>query len=288
MSNITIYPQNIKNEAQILDNTQKKLKNYGDKVETIKNNLKGQSSFTAIAKTLDTIYNQIIEEATKTNNMHKALEMIAQEYISCESRICDIPSDKRNLFQKILAALHLGDERYQDSAYYDTTQEEENAQDKYLKEQIAAILAKSEYSQTSWDAADTEERKEMLNNFMNEISSIYGVTPNQTINFTNTPPSDGTINYGSYSHGSQTVNINQYIIDNYSNSYNIMTSTIVHELRHAYQHQAIENPEKFIVTQETIDIWECNFDNYVSSGDDFDLYREQSVEVDARDLESLK
>lgn len=287
MSNFTVNPPKLKSTAQDLENTYKNLKTYGDQIDTVKSNLAGESSLTSIVKTLDTVYEQILDSATKANNMHKALEMIAQEYISCESTICDIPSDKRNLLQKILAALQLGDERYQDSAYYDTSQEEEYAQDCYLKEQIAALLAQSQYSEEAWNAANTDERKQMLNDFMNDVAKIYGVDINKTINFTNTAPSNGTINYGSYSNSKQRININEYIINNSSNSYDLM-NTVVHELRHAYQHQAIEHPEKFIVTQETLDRWECNFDNYVSSGDDFDLYREQRVEVDARDLESLK
>jgi hypothetical protein len=287
MSNFTVNPPKLKSTAQDLENSYNKLKNYGSNVEAVKNKLASQSAFSAVIKTLDTVYEQILDSATKANNMHKALEMIAQEYISCESTICDIPSDKRNLFQKILAALNVGDERYQDSAYYDTSQEEEYAQDCYMKEQIAALLAQSQYSEAAWNAADADGRKQMLNDFMNDVAEIYGVDINTTINFTNTPPSGGTINYGSYTNSKQRININEYIINNRSNSYDLM-NTVVHELRHAYQHQAVEHPEKFIVTQETLDRWECNFDNYVSSGDDFDLYREQGVEIDARDLESLK
>lgn len=73
-------------------------------------------------------------------------------------------------------------------------------------------------------------------------------------------------------------------MDNYINSYNLM-GTITHELRHAYQHQAVDNPENFVVTEETIDVWETNFDNYISPSTDFDLYQEQPVEVDAREFQ---
>lgn len=287
MNSFTVYPQKIQSTSEDFETMNKELQRYAGELENVKGSLSKQSSYMELVKSLDTVYNNILENAAKLNTMHKALEMIAQEYISCESRICDIPSDKRNLFQKILAFLRIGDKRYRDSTYYDTNEEEEYAQDCYMKDQIATILAQSQYSEETWASATTEERKQMLTNFMNEIAAIYGVDINKTINFTNTGPEKGSINLGSYAHGTQSVNINQYYMENYDSSYDLMY-TIIHELRHAYQHQAVDNPEKFIVTQETIDIWKCNFENYVSPGEDFDLYREQAVEIDARDFESLK
>ena len=70
-------------------------------------------------------------------------------------------------------------------------------------------------------------------------------------------------------------------------------TTVVHELRHAYHHAAVDNPTRFQVSQETIDAWKDSFDNYRDTGDfmddygmsrqeAYDAYRNQDVERDAR------
>lgn len=40
-----------------------------------------------------------------------------------------------------------------------------------------------------------------------------------------------------------------------------------------------------MVSEETIDQWDDNFDNYISSDTDYTKYRNQPVEVDARDFQ---
>ncbi len=40
-----------------------------------------------------------------------------------------------------------------------------------------------------------------------------------------------------------------------------------------------------MVSEETIDKWEDNFENYISFDDDHEGYKSQPVEVDARNFE---
>jgi hypothetical protein len=67
-----------------------------------------------------------------------------------------------------------------------------------------------------------------------------------------------------------------------------LINTVAHETRHAYQDHVVqvfqetgEPPEG--VNLETAQIWQANFEDYVIPEDDFEGYRAQPIEVDARD-----
>ena len=60
-------------------------------------------------------------------------------------------------------------------------------------------------------------------------------------------------------------------------------TTVVHELRHAYQHAAIDDPERYQVSQETIDAWKESFATYAQEkAKGYQSYRNIIVEKDAR------
>ena len=90
-----------------------------------------------------------------------------------------------------------------------------------------------------------------------------------------------------YNHGRHTVTLNaQALTDNVGNwdSYDLL-ETVSHELRHAYQNEAVDYPTKYMVSKETIDTWKKNFKNYISSDKGYEKYRNQPVEVDAREFQ---
>ena len=97
---------------------------------------------------------------------------------------------------------------------------------------------------------------------------------------------------GQYSHDDRTVHLNREVLSQSSASSYRLMSTVVHELRHAYQHAAVDNPSQYQVSQETINSWKRSFatyrstDGFIASGlspeDAFDAYRNQAVERDAR------
>ena len=67
-------------------------------------------------------------------------------------------------------------------------------------------------------------------------------------------------------------------------SYEEMMEVVVHEMRHAYQHEAIRRPGDFTVSKDTVIKWLGNFANYKDGKDDsynYDGYRHQPVEEDA-------
>ena len=59
--------------------------------------------------------------------------------------------------------------------------------------------------------------------------------------------------------------------------------TMIHEMRHAYQHAVVNNPDKFNVSEETRKQWAANFNDYKSAKTDgYDAYVEQPIEYDAK------
>lgn len=64
------------------------------------------------------------------------------------------------------------------------------------------------------------------------------------------------------------------------NSYELL-NTVVHETRHAYQHAAIDNPNLYVVSNETISQWKNNIDDYTKPVEGYNSYYEQPIEWDA-------
>ncbi len=277
----------------------KKLKNELDSVKArgILDSPSGQEINQAIIK----ISEEISNEATKMNSLGDALQMIAHKYQAAEKTIASTQikilksstgsettepgTDKRNWWEKFKDWLT---DKNPDE--YDTTNsEQEKAADDAMKQELWNVLQDEKYSQENWDKASVEERKQILQDYMNEVAKIYGlqdVTPN-IIWDPNATYESSTITWGYYTHAKHTVTLNeQALLDSVGSwdSYELL-ETVSHELRHAYQHEAIDHPTDYMVTQETIDEWDDNFDNYISSDTDYTNYRNQPVEVDARDFQ---
>ena len=90
---------------------------------------------------------------------------------------------------------------------------------------------------------------------------------------------------GRYSASTNAIIINGKFIDASEDSYNLLFSTIRHELRHGYQTEAIKNPNDFIVSNTMIELWQSNSLNYLSATDnEYDNCIKQILEEDARDF----
>lgn len=61
-----------------------------------------------------------------------------------------------------------------------------------------------------------------------------------------------------------------------------LRNTLAHEMRHAWQHERVEQPEEL---QTTFDkALKENFENYIAAEDNYRLYRSQLGEMDAREF----
>lgn len=252
------------------------------------------TGFEAINQTINALYKETLQEAINMNSFQEALKNIVQVYVNCETSIVNkqpsAPSpqqetssegaDKRGFWEKVWDFI-FGEDKGKN--YTATTDEQQEAADKEMQKQIQALLSSTTYSEDAWKSATPEERQAILENYMHELEAITGIDVKNNVNFFYEKPKDGLITNGYYTNSDNQVSINSYIIDTYppEDSYFLFT-TITHEMRHAYQHAAVDNPTDYQVNKETLEQWEENFDNYISSSDNYQDYLNQPVEDDAR------
>lgn len=305
-----INTDQVSGQTQAISGSAAEIRDIAEKIRACKNQLQINTGSSALLKLqIAQLHNRAIDAAAQMDTLKEALEAIVQMYMVCEGRIVDNAAgtsaenarqseeadqqgeDKRNWWQRFIDWL-FGDDT--DTAYTHTTDAQEAAADARMQEQIQDLCETDRFSEETWEQATPAERRVILQEYMNRVMEIMDIDIRPNIDFTPRAPSGGYITNGSYTHATESVYINGYIIDNYSpeRSYELMT-TIVHELRHAYQHAAVDNPTRYQVSQETIDRWSDSFDNYrgtdrimredgVSRDEAYQRYRNQAVEVDAR------
>ena len=254
------------------------------------------------------IMQNIVTEAARMDTLGDALEHIANSYRETEKKLAqdqrgqgggikpgtigagiisddERGTDKRNIWQKFWDWLTRKEPDKTDT----TTLKQEKAADMAMKQELYRVLQDEKYSQENWDRLSVEERKELLQEYMNEVIRIYGLqdVDTQIIWDENATYEKNRITWGYYSPDNKNVTLNaRALTDRYSSwdSYDLL-ETVAHELRHAYQHEAVEHPTRFMVSTETLDTWSYNFDHYINGDTDFDAYRAQPIEVDARDFQ---
>ena len=255
---------------------------------------------------LDQLYAQALANAVQMDTLAGALDSIVEAYIACENKItgntsadhtrnggeaqyAEESTKKRKWWQKIWDWFC---DMFADIKPKRTSKEAEAAADAYMQQRVQSLLASSAYSEETWRNATPQEREAILNRFMNEVAAILGVNIVSSIDFFSRPAQNNRIVMGQYSHDDRTVHLNREVLSQSSASSYRLMSTVVHELRHAYQHAAVDNPSQYQVSQETINSWKRSFatyrstDGFIASGlspeDAFDAYRNQAVERDAR------
>ena len=293
-TNLHFKEKSAKTTVTEFEQLSKKLSDMAKEINVCKNQLQLSSSTATIKQRLNETWEQVLTQAAHASTFAEALNQISRLYLVCEQDLIgklsadkskisngETGTEKRNWFQQFWDWLWKKDV---DPTYTATTREQEEAADREFQEQIAALLNSDRYSEETWAKSTVEERKQILTDYMNEVATILGVDVKSSIEFTNTPPKDGTVNMGAYNHGNRRVKINEYILQNDDKygSYRLLT-TITHELRHAYQHSAVDHPERYQVSQETIDAWKESFRTYSQEqAKGYDAYRNIVVEKDAR------
>lgn len=143
----------------------------------------------------------------------------------------------------------------------------------------------------AWGEMSDDERDAVLDAIIAEQAAKYGIDPPDITYDSSMADNE----FGSWNDGSQTLTLNPTLLDDPRMAIN----TIVHEMRHAGQHEMIRDanpswwdslwgadPEYHEGTSpETVEAWQENFDDYQSTdnGDTFREYWDQPVEVDARE-----
>lgn len=167
--------------------------------------------------------------------------------------------------------------------YVDPGSERQRARDALMQDEMSDIFQDKDLNAKAWKQATIDEKKDMVQQIVDEINRIQGTNITKSVNFFYEAPVDGMVTMGYYQDSTQSVSINLFAMEHYS--YSSVMDTVVHEMRHAYQHEVSRRPGDFEVSEQTARSWDENFDDYVSydsSLDNYDEYQDQPVEADAR------
>ena len=164
--------------------------------------------------------------------------------------------------------------------------DQERAHDLAMQDEVFDLLKQNRFSKKTWKNASLEERKQILEDLMYEVAIVMGINAPRNFSVCKMEK-DTTMGYFSYEN--DLIAINETYL-NRKDSYDL-TSVVIHEMRHNYQHQVIDHPERFTtVTEETVAQWRNNFDNYKSYNEPdpidghivtYDEYVQQPIEWDA-------
>lgn len=267
-------------------------------VSTLKQNQ--ASSFSPVYRKLHSIRADVLEQAAKMDTLEQALWHIITEYTNAEKQnmgLLDAGSwagnwvsggdtldeNEKNIFQRFLEWIKkiFNWTEQPEEEPIAITRQQEKEYDLYMQNEIFALLNTPEYSKSTWNKASVDERKAILNRYLADLAKIYGVSVSSKVNFYQTSASTR----GTYSHSRREVSINENYLTR-PDSYQIM-QTMIHEMRHAYQHSAVDDPDSYEVSAETIQQWKSNFSNYKNTSDGKTTYSEyvsQPVEYDAKNF----
>jgi len=241
-----------------------------------------------LMQALNSIESSVLKEATKMGNMAQALRYIHDRYVRAEQTA----SMERGLFDRIvdnvdsvthdlMKALGL-EELYMYYRYpynsFDEERVQEKLMDQFLQYKCFELLSKPEYSEETWNNASVAEREQMIRNFIREVNMVLGTTTAITVIFDDGEGNTKNNGYFSYhGDGTATLYINPERIRKGNRA---VFNTAIHESRHCYQHCAVDNPESYIVSEETLEQWGDNFTHYKNAKDNGDAYYSQPVEWD--------
>ena len=129
-------------------------------------------------------------------------------------------------------------------------------------------------------SVSNKQRLDMMDEFANELAKRYGLEVDIDIVL------DQANACGAYFPGQKKfvfniITIMDTSVDNFDYYVRTVFETIIHELRHAVQHKALEEPGFWGIDDERRKTWKENMDNYIRPEVDFRGYARQPIEADA-------
>lgn len=128
-----------------------------------------------------------------------------------------------------------------------------------------------------WSCKDTKYREDSLCLLSANLAIVMGI-PHIGISFF-----EGMQSNRGYILDDDYIYINQDVLTD-ANYMMDAIDTVLHEMRHKFQKEAIIFPEYYDVAEQTAEIWRKNFEHYVDSKWNFEAYLNQPVEKDAREF----
>lgn len=140
----------------------------------------------------------------------------------------------------------------------------------YFIDETKASEVLSTFKQSNWEKLTVREQKYAIEQLADYNAEILGVDEKpRIVYYRKEDPSD----FGGFSSQQNAIYINEYNLNNAVET----ADTISHEYRHKYQHERAEKLEN-----ERDLAFKEGFENYIRGEDDYQGYKEQLVESDAR------
>ncbi len=140
----------------------------------------------------------------------------------------------------------------------------------YFVDEAKATEVLSPFKQGNWEQLSVQEQKQAVEKLANYNAEILGVEDKPRIIYYN---AEDPCDFGGYSAKQNAIYINEYNMHDAAET----ADTISHEYRHKYQHERADKLE----TERDLE-YRDGFDNYIRAEDDYQGYKEQLVESDAR------
>lgn len=133
------------------------------------------------------------------------------------------------------------------------------------------------FIEEQWSCGDAQYRKDSLCLIAANLAIAMGI-PFIGINFF-----EGMKSNRGYILDDDYIYINQDVLTD--TDYRIdAVDTVLHEMRHKFQKEAIIFPQYYDVSEQTVEMWRKNFEHYIDSKWNFEAYLNQPVEKDAREF----
>ena len=274
-----IKPSKIQNSVIHLGEINGQLKKMQMEVETITQQLRTESnSMFGISEILAIEVSNLDVLLSKFASMEDGLEKAVELYLQCEQRLTGSASEKslniKVWWQNVKNWIKNG--------FWNNPKESDRSeQDEAMVNELKALLQSDKYSKKTWKKSSVEERKQILKDLFDNMQKIYGISA-IWIKIEPIKAPEGYIIYGRYRDGLRQISINKDLLND-PKYYKKIMDTMVHEMRHAYQHAVVQNPQSYQVDDKTVDEWSNNFKHYKTiENDGYDAYRDQPIEKDAR------
>lgn len=255
-----------------------------DEVGKIRRNISINSASAANIRTsLRNSQNNIEAVIEKLASLENGLDIAVDLYLNCERSILGQQNSNANASsgRKGLSGWWSNFKEWASTGVWDDPDKAARIKrDKAMAKELQDLLKSERFSKKTWKKASVEERKQILQELFEKMQGIYGVKlAGMTIEPIET---EKGFMYGYYTDNNRTMCINEDLLTN-GRYYKDTIDTLAHEMRHAYQHEAVRNPDAFQVDANTVAEWRDNFQDYKTPEDDGDAaYWNQPVEVDAR------
>ncbi|HTK09754.1 MAG TPA: hypothetical protein VL485_21460, partial [Ktedonobacteraceae bacterium] len=175
------------------------------------------------------------------------------------------------------------DEPFEDEPYYDEIDPPESMlNDPRLQNLIDRVVQIPGIEPEEWSTLNAYQRAQVLQAVDHEIAAAYGITPDH-VRIASLP--DDITGYFREENGTKFVTINHTALGSDEYSEEEVLEALAHEVRHSYQHDMmLQDPATQSASdRELAQKWRENNENYNNGEDDLETYKNQPVEVDARE-----